>query len=632
MRLRHYSSPTQVVVSSGACGAAPVSPPAADEGPGSPSVAALIYSAGPMSVTDTAAQGEAGSVRSGEAARVLPLLGRKSVLLGMLTSGFVLANAAPAFAAGTIKPSVAATVPTTAMRWTPSTAYVLAQQVITPNNDVVSANVSHTSSAAYATDTAKWALSPTYAREEVFLNVLVTGVKGDGTTDDTAAINAAITANPGKVLLFPASRTYRIVTGQRGDTDHSGGIKLNQPGTVLWCYGATFVMDTSTYQHYQIVDVTAADCAIYGGKFVGDLVAHTGTLGEWGNGIMVGAGSDRFRAQDVYAKYCWGDGFTIFERPIDVSFTNCISDNNRRQGMSIIDAIRPRVTGGAYINTGKTKQANPSGGIDLEPDPGSARDVIDAVITGVLLKSNVGPGLCSTTNGRTISATITGCRSIGNSRTGIDGGFYILGANNLTTLNGCEAIGNVSDGFRIDSTASKTKLNACTAQGNTRFGVCDEGTDTQIIGGAIQDNGASGMYLYGPSVTVAGTVVKGNYRSGIVSSAQIDIGFPGATLTSVASLCGLNAIKPAFGFVVRSAATGARLLGCDASGAFTSGAFADQTAGATAVTLPKPGTARGAAITTPAAPGASYLQSEATSMKSALDAIRTALKNHGITA
>lgn len=92
------------------------------------------------------------------------LLGRKSVLMGMLTSGFVIANATqPSSAtAGTIKP-LAATQTPYAPKWTPSTSYPVGQQVISPNNDVVSATVAHTSAAAYDTDKAKWKLSNTFA-------------------------------------------------------------------------------------------------------------------------------------------------------------------------------------------------------------------------------------------------------------------------------------------------------------------------------------------------------------------------------------------------------------------------------------------------------------------------------------
>lgn len=557
------------------------------------------------------------------------LLGRKSVVMGMLTSGFAIASVTnpSAAQAGTVKP-IAATQPVDVLRWTPATVYVAGRQVISPNNDVVSSSVAHTSSATYFTDVAKWTLSGTYARQEVFVNVLAAGVRGDGTTDDTAAINAAITANPGKVLLFPAGRTYQI--SQWADNDAGGGIKLNQPGTTLWLYGAKIRLNVNTFTHYQMINVTAPDCRVLGGTLIGDVVAHTGSAGEWGYGISVGGGGHRFVAENVYATLCWGDGFFIWQRPTDVSFLNCVGDDNRRQGCSIIDAVRPRVTGGAYINNGKTKFTGPGGGIDLEPDPGSARDVLDAVITGVTLTGNKGPGFWSSSNGRTITATVTGCRSIGNGWTG----FLVDGVNNLTTLNSCESNGNAWDGFSVGTNVGLpvgTKINGCVAQTNAGYGITDYGIGTQITGGSVENNGQTGLDLHGNGNIVLGTSAKGNCTRNM-SDVQVDIYSADASLNGVKSVAGVNAIRPNYGFAVRSTATGARLVGCDASGAFLSGNFIDQSAGAAAVTLPVPGAVRAAAIATPTAPGGTYAQATEASMKAAVDAIRVALKNHGITA
>jgi len=440
------------------------------------------------------------------------------------------------------------------------------------------------------------AISATTIRlRDLFVNVLGEGVMGDcsGTagngTDDTAAINAAITANPGKVLLFPAGRTYRIVTGQLFDNDHSGGIKLNQAGTVLSCYGATFVMDTSTYQHYQMVDVTAADCSILGGRFVGDVVAHTGTAGEWGYAISVGAGSHRFRAKGVYATKCWGDGFFVFERPTDVVFESCVSDDNRRQGISIIDAIRPRIEGGAYINTGLTKYMAPGAGIDLEPDAGSSRDVVDALISGVMLSGNAGAGILTTGGvGRICTAQVVGCEASGNTLYGFESSGYAV-----TTFTGCRANDNAEGGFGITyATVAGTTFNACTAQSN-KFGFVDGGTRSNFSACVAVDNLNAGIRLTGDSPTVSGFLAIGNCTVGTFDNVQIHTLSPNTTMTACVSQAGSNAIKPAYGIVISDPATGARLLGCDASGAFTSGAFLDQTTGTTAVTLPKPGTAGG---------------------------------------
>ena len=116
-----------------------------------------------MSAKEPVGKGHAGLVRSKHRASDPPMLGRKSVLMGMLTSGFVIANAAQpsATAAGTVKPgAIAATTPTYLTKWAPSQAYVRGQQVVSPNNDVVSANVAHTSGSTF--NAANWSVSSTY--------------------------------------------------------------------------------------------------------------------------------------------------------------------------------------------------------------------------------------------------------------------------------------------------------------------------------------------------------------------------------------------------------------------------------------------------------------------------------------
>src|SRR5665811_2261364 len=156
----------------------------------------------PVSAMDIAETGNPGSAGSVDKARGATLLERKSVLIGIAASmgiAFVNTEWPSGAAAGTVKP-IAATQPTYAPRWTPKTAYVLGQQVISPNNDVVSAKVDHTSSTAIVTDQAKWALSSSYALSQVAgvhpltgrVHVAAFGAVGDGVTDDTAAIQAAL--------------------------------------------------------------------------------------------------------------------------------------------------------------------------------------------------------------------------------------------------------------------------------------------------------------------------------------------------------------------------------------------------------------------------------------------------------
>jgi len=128
------------------------------------------------------------------------------------------------------------------MKWAPATAYILGQQVLSPNSDVVKANVAHTSAGAYATDVAKWDLSTTFGTTAVVagkvdkgalvLNVKDYGAVGDGTTDDTAAIQAAIDAVPGTTSL--AGATILFPYGQYRVTSQ---ITIAMPGVHLMASG-----------------------------------------------------------------------------------------------------------------------------------------------------------------------------------------------------------------------------------------------------------------------------------------------------------------------------------------------------------------------------------------------------------
>lgn len=260
-----------------------------------------------MNARDIARKGHPDLKGSMGSARVSPLLGRKSVLMGMLTSGFVIANAAQssASAAGTVKPSsIAATQPSTAMKWGPSTAYALGMQVISPNNDVVSAKSAHTSSAAYSTDTAKWSLSPTFApltSPNLTGTPTVNGVPiGTGGGATNASLHLPIN------IMDPA---YGAKVD--GSTDDSAAWVLaiaiaNVNGSSIYLPAGTSVINRTTF----LPDLTALGASITGDPSGESSMSFTAA----GGGISIGNGSSYVYATKLTDLKVLGNG--VCQTPI----------------------------------------------------------------------------------------------------------------------------------------------------------------------------------------------------------------------------------------------------------------------------------------------------------------------------
>jgi hypothetical protein len=119
------------------------------------------------------------------------------------------------------------------MKWAPTTAYTLGQQVISPNNDVVKANVAHTSAAAYATDVAKWDLSLTLTGKVAIADRPLSlhgyaGIDFTGTADSSAAVQAFINAAPdGSQIDFGKGGVLRLDSGL--DLSAKANITLTGP-------------------------------------------------------------------------------------------------------------------------------------------------------------------------------------------------------------------------------------------------------------------------------------------------------------------------------------------------------------------------------------------------------------------
>ena len=198
------------------------------------------------------------------------------------------------------------------------------------------------------------------------LNVKDKGARGDGRTDDTAAIQAAINnvAGTGGTVFVPDG-TYMV------EANGKTRLFLGRDMTLKLSKGATLKAIPTNAKHSDILTIAnASNVTVVGGTLEGDRERHLGRTGEYGYGLRIGPGAEHVSVRGVTAKKMWGDGFFVAGAK-NVSLCSVTADHNRRQGLSVIEVDGLVVTNSIFSNTQGTP---PSAGIDLEPN--TATEVI----------------------------------------------------------------------------------------------------------------------------------------------------------------------------------------------------------------------------------------------------------------
>ncbi|PKL31731.1 hypothetical protein CVV43_01225 [Candidatus Saccharibacteria bacterium HGW-Saccharibacteria-1] len=227
----------------------------------------------------------------------------------------------------------------------------------------------------------KKAIKPTPTERSV--SVRDYDAKGDGIADDTLKIQRAIdyiSSVGGGTVNIP-SGTYII----------NPDVSINMKSSIQLSLSSDAILKSSSSSKVNsevinIIDVNNVN--IIGGKIIGDRYIHTGTGGEWGMGVNIEKSSN-VKISDINITNCWGDGIYIGgESSNGVVIDGVISDNNRRQGLSITNAKNVTITSSEFKNTNGTL---PQAGIDLEPNPGQT--VEDIKIDNIKSIGNKGSGV-----------------------------------------------------------------------------------------------------------------------------------------------------------------------------------------------------------------------------------------------
>lgn len=218
------------------------------------------------------------------------------------------------------------------------------------------------------------------------------GAAGDGATDDTVAIQAALDAvspSLGLGVVFVPSGTYMIdaVDESKHIKSRFGGLRIRSGTTVLLARDATLKVIPNASPSYSLLRLNLVeDVTIRGGRLVGDRNDHDYTdktypTHEFGYGILAG-GAKRLTIEGVTVSDFTGDNICIgSDGMMNVSYaTYRPSEHVTIRGCTIARARRNNITCGgldfitiennriieAGLGTGPSGGVEPRFGIDIE--------------------------------------------------------------------------------------------------------------------------------------------------------------------------------------------------------------------------------------------------------------------------
>lgn len=204
------------------------------------------------------------------------------------------------------------------------------------------------------------------------------GLNGDGSTDNTARFQE----------MFSEGRSLYVRAG-----DYVTGLFTIPSGTVLYLAPGVVIRDSGALgANDRFMNITNDNVVIYGqgAKLLMDRADYP--TGEQRHGVYI-YGPRNVLIDGLESSNSGGDGFYIGgsagDPATNVVLRNCKGDNNRRQGLSVVNARNFRDIDGEYTNTNGTA---PSAGVDIEPN--STTDVLEDIkLIRTRCTGNDGPGI-----------------------------------------------------------------------------------------------------------------------------------------------------------------------------------------------------------------------------------------------
>ena len=207
--------------------------------------------------------------------------------------------------------------------------------------------------------------------QAAWVNVRDYGALGDGATDDTASIQAAIDdahARGVPTVVIPAGHYMVDSAGKTA----AAALRVRSNLTIEIQSGATVELFPNDQRSHRMFYVLQCENVTFqgGGTLVGERYGHLGTSGEWGMGIDVRS-SHNVTIKDLEIKEFWGDSIYVgggatmtTGYSTNILIQNVNAHSSRRQGISVTSWVDGIIIEDCTIHN--IYGTNPQSGIDIE--------------------------------------------------------------------------------------------------------------------------------------------------------------------------------------------------------------------------------------------------------------------------
>jgi nitrous oxidase accessory protein NosD len=301
-------------------------------------------------------------------------------------------------------------------------------------------------------------------------SVATFGARGDGVTDDTAALQAAIDSLGRGVTLRFEPRVYRIA-GDRG-------LRLRDD-VRLDLGGATLTAANVDGARCRVLDVSSTrNVTIAGGTLVG---SRSGAP-DWGVGILASDAED-LTIEDVTLRDFYFDGILLTGNRgcRRVRIRRVTAENNRRTGLAVPAASDVTVEDSTFRGS---RGQSPQAGANCEPNAGG--EVRGVLFRRSTFEGNAGVGLYMH---KALGVTVADVTAEDNVVRGNDQGIVASGA----------------EGARI----VRNRVSGHRARGRSGIALGDGTVDAAVRDNVLEDNLRGIVAAGATGVTISGNTVVG---------------------------------------------------------------------------------------------------------------------------